>query len=252
MQTSRLWKRCRSKCERLAVDYLFRRPLRVRPAVPIISFTFDDFPLSALATGGNILRAYGSVGTYYVSLGLSGKQDACGQMFGMSDLKTLLEQGHELGCHTFEHYDSFDTAPGAFLQSIASNQDTLQTFLPDSTFRTFSFPKSVPRAITKWKVGHRFECCRGGGQTFNAGTADLNYLRAYFIEQARGDFAAVKQIIDRNRDANGWLIFATHDVCDNPTRFGCTPGFFEAVVRYAAGSAVQVMPVLQALHTLQR
>ena len=56
-----------------------------------------------------------------------------------------------------------------------------------------------------------------GGQTFNSGTADLNLLCAFFLEQSRDNPAAVKRLIDQNAKARGWLIFATHDVCASPS-----------------------------------
>ena len=71
-----------------------------------------------------------------------------------------------------------------------------------------------------------YECAGGGGQTFNAGIVDLNYLKAFFIEQSRDNFDVIKQTIDGNARAKGWLIFATHDVCDQPTRFGWYSRFF--------------------------
>ena len=91
-----------------------------------------------------------------------------------------------------------------------------------------------------------FSCARGGGQTFNTGIVDLNYLKAFFIEQSRDNFDAIKQTIDGNARAKGWLIFATHDVCDQPTRFGCFPGFFEKVVDYAIQSKATILPVFRA------
>jgi hypothetical protein len=76
---------------------------------------------------------------------------------------------------------------------------------------------------------------------------DLNYLNAFFIEQCKGDFDQVKRTIDANARANGWLIFATHDVCGSPTRFGCTPQFFGQVVQYAADSGAAILPMREAL-----
>lgn len=242
--------RAQSKYRRACADYLFRRLFAIDSSSALISFTFDDFPLTALSAGGSILQKYGRVGTYYVSLDLAGKQEASGPMFALRDLAILREQGHELGCHTFQHCDSSGTASRVFLDSVDSNQRALQDLFPGAVFRTFSFPKSAPRARTKQGVGRRFECCRGGGQAFNAGLADLNYLRAYFLEQARGDFSAVKQIINQNREAKGWLIFATHDICEHPSAYGCTPDFFEAVVRYAVESGAVILPVAQALERL--
>ena len=70
---------------------------------------------------------------------------------------------------------------------------------------------------------------------------------AYFLEKNRDDIGRVKAMIDRNSRDHGWLILATHDICDSPTPYGCKPGFFEEVVRYAIGSGASVLPVIEAL-----
>src|ERR1044071_9553828 len=74
----------------------FSMPLAVRTTFPLISFTFDDFPRSAFLEAGSILTRYGLLGTYYVSLGLMGKQSHMGPMFQSEDLKQLAGLGHEL------------------------------------------------------------------------------------------------------------------------------------------------------------
>jgi len=242
-----LTRRVRSKYHRLCGEHLYRRPLMIVADLPVVSFTFDDFPSTALSTGGGILRKYGKVGTYYVSFGLAGKDDATGRMCTLEDLKKLRAEGHELGCHTYDHCDSGLTPSEAFLKSVRANSVALARQFPGASFRTLSFPKSAPRGRTKQLVAGFFECCRGGGQTFNAGTADLNNLRAYFLEQAKGDMDAIRRVIDQNQEAKGWLIFASHDVCYHPSPFGCTPELFDAVVRYTVESGALVLPVLKSL-----
>jgi hypothetical protein len=93
-------------------------------------------------------------------------------------------------------------------------------------------------------------CCRGGGQTFNSGTADLNYLSAYFLEKTRNNSRAAKDMIDLNKQARGWLILATHDICEQPSPYGCTPAFFSDIVQYAVNSGARILPVMQALDAL--
>ena len=90
---------------------------------PVISFTFDDFPRSALLNGGRILHDRGLAGTYYASLGLMGRTAPTGEIFKREDLEELIRQGHELGCHTFDHCDSWETAPAEFEASILRNRD---------------------------------------------------------------------------------------------------------------------------------
>jgi hypothetical protein len=85
----------------------------------------------------------------------------------------------------------------------------------------------------------------------NADTADLNQLCAYFLEKADGKFELVKALIERNAEARGWLIFATHDVAPDASPYGCTPEFFKNVVQYAVDSGAQVLPVVKALKVIQ-
>jgi peptidoglycan/xylan/chitin deacetylase (PgdA/CDA1 family) len=209
----------------------------------MISFTFDDFPRSALSNGGATLRQHGFSGTYYASFGLMGQQRSTGEIFRCDDLQELIREGHELACHTFDHCDSWKTTPDAFEASIVRNRQAAAQHVPGVTLKSLSYPISWPRPATKRRIASLFECARGGGQTFNAGVTDLNYLQAFFIEQTRGDFDPIKQIIDDNTHATGWLIFATHDVSHNPTRFGCTPALFERIVDYAKKSGAHVLPV---------
>ena len=180
-----------------------------------------------------------------------GKKAPTGEIFTREDLDELVRQGHELACHTFDHCDSWDTAPVEFEASILRNQRAVDERLPGTGLRSLSYPISYPRPETKRRMEKHFSCARGGGQTFNTGIVDLNYLKAFFIEQSRDNFDAIKQTIDGNACAKGWLIFATHDVCDQPTRFGCFPGFFEKVVDYAIQSKATILPVFRAWQYLR-
>jgi len=219
---------------------------------PVISFTFDDFPRSALLTAGTILHQRGFAGTYYASFGLMGSRGPTGEIFVREDLDELVRHEHELACHTFDHCDSWGTASNEFEASILRNQRAVAERLPGTKLDSLSYPISWPRPETKRRVATYYECARGSGQTFNAGTEDLNYLKAFFIEQSRGNFAEIKQVIDANARAKGWLIFATHDVCDQPTRFGCTPAFFERIVEYSAKSGAIVLPVHAAFRRIRQ
>jgi peptidoglycan/xylan/chitin deacetylase (PgdA/CDA1 family) len=242
-----------------------RRQLAVRTQVPLISFTFDDFPRSAFLNAGAILGRYGIRATYYVSMSLAGNQSQMGPMYQTEDLKELARMGHELGCHTFGHCHSWNTPPDIYEKAILDNQQALNEVLPGTAFQTFSYPYSGPRLPVKQIAGRHFLCCRGGGlragrfllrhhaggQTFNSGTTDLNLLCAFFLEQSRENPEAVKRLIDQNAQARGWLIFATHDVCERPSKFGCTPDFFEQVVQWSLESGARLLPVVEALEELK-
>jgi hypothetical protein len=246
-----LWARVHGSYQRNAARRLFSRPFTVNPPGPIVSFTFDDFPRSAWLVGGAILERFQIRGTYYASFGLIGTTGPTGPIFEPGDVKRLLERGHEIGSHTFDHCHSWDTSRNVFERSILKNDAALKSLVSNASFRTFAYPISPPRPLTKRQAARHFACCRGGGQIVNSGSTDLNYLHACFLEQTRNDVEIVKSLIDRNRQACGWLILATHDVDGNPTRYGCTPDFFESVVRYAVNSGSRILPVIEALDELQ-
>lgn len=239
--------RVRGRYERNVSSHLFKRRLQLRLSRPIVSFSFDDFPKNALTAGGTILRRHGVVGTYYASLGLMGQVVPTGLMFDSDDLAQLNDEGHELGCHTYSHCHSWDTASPVFEADIIRNQRALAGLCPDQSFRTFSYPISNPWPLTKMRVRGHYRASRAGGQCGNVGVIDLNQLSAFFLEKCQGDFASIRAIIDRNAASCGWLIFATHDVSELPTPYGCTPAFFEAVVEHTIESGAVVLPVGRAL-----
>jgi peptidoglycan/xylan/chitin deacetylase (PgdA/CDA1 family) len=225
--------------------------LLIQSATPLVSFTFDDFPRSALLVGGTILRRFGLTGTYYASFGLMGQTAPTGSIFERRDLDVLLEQGHELGCHTFDHCHSWETQTELFEKSILQNEKARREIIPGVHFKTLSYPISPPRPLTKRRAAAHFAACRGGGQTFNVGMTDSTYLAAYFLEKSRDKPEAVNSVIEQNRRARGWLILATHDISRNPTPYGCTPEFFERIVRSAVASGARILPVGEALDALR-
>ncbi len=222
----------------------------VRPRFPVISFTFDDFPRSALHVAGSILKQNGVRGTYYVSMGLMDQTIPAGTGFSASDLRQTVVAGHELGCHTFHHCHAWETSPQEFEASILANQKMLQHVIPGATFKTLSYPISCPRPETKRRAAGHFLCSRGGGESFNLGITDRNNLQAVFLEKNTTNEDGIKRLIQDNGKAKGWLIFATHDVEEKPSPFGCTPAFFETVVKASIESGAPLLPVGEAWETI--
>jgi len=248
MPVDSLWTRAKNKVLRTSGMAVFRRLVKVELEHPIVSFTFDDFPRSALYAGGAILEHRGCPASYYASAGLMGRAE--GDLFLAEDLPRLLKAGHELGCHTFHHCHALYTWPGRFEASIVENRRALAEVVPGLGIRTSAYPNSDPNAGVKRVAARHAACCRGGGQTINHGMADLNSLKAFFLEQSRERPEEILEIIRENRDAHGWLIFATHDVSNNPTKYGCPPALFEQVVDATLASGARILTVAQACDLL--
>ena len=126
----------------------------------------------------------------------------------------------------------------------------LDELIPEAAFGSFSYPIIGPSSAIKRRTGRCYRCCRGGGQRFNVGRIDLNLLSAYFLEKSRDNPSLVKEVIDGNRLGRGWLIFATHDISKTPTPYGCTPSFFEDIVKYSLDSGATILPVAKALDAI--
>jgi peptidoglycan/xylan/chitin deacetylase (PgdA/CDA1 family) len=229
----------------------FQRRISLNLSSPVISFSFDDFPQSALHVGGAILKDRGLTGTYYVSLGLLGTEAPAGRLCTVEDLAIAMREGHELGCHTYSHCDSWNTDSGVFERTLVQNREALTTIIPGASFRTFSYPINSPRPSVKRVSARHFAGCRGGGQVSNLRVADLNQLSAYFLEKARGDRRPIRDIIEQNSRAKGWLIFATHDVCSRPSPYGCDVEFFREVVEESIRSGSRILPVADALDVIR-
>jgi peptidoglycan/xylan/chitin deacetylase (PgdA/CDA1 family) len=250
MNVSAIRTKAKFRLRREIATRLARRPIPMRNAEPIISFTFDDFPRSALLQGGAILCEYGVTGTFFASFGLMGRMEPTGEIFSAKDLPELERQKHEIGCHTFDHCHSWETSAAVFEESIARNKAALAQYMPTRIFQTFSYPISGPNYEIKQRIANHFACCRGGGQSFNIGTADLNHLTSFFIEQSRDQLDVIERVLEENARRCGWLIFSTHDVSEMPTRFGCTPKCFAEVVRLSKQSGARILPVIEALHVV--
>lgn len=250
MNFANLMTRARGKYQRTASDLLQRRPLAMRNSRPLVSFTFDDFPRNALYRGGAILEQHQARGTYFASFGLTGSTAPTGEIFREPDVAHLLEHGHEIGCHTFQHCDSWDTNAASYQAALERNQQALERVAPGIRMRSFGYPLTTPSPANKKVAGGRFAACRGGGQTYNSGELDRNLLKSFFLEKSVHDPQAVKDLITRSAAANGWLIFSTHDVDENPTRFGCTPAFFEQVVAWSRESGAEIATIAAGLEAM--
>lgn len=245
-----LW--VRNKWRRLLIERCARLDFPLKSEIPYISFTFDDFPRSAFLVGGRILQKYGAHGTFYVSMQLLDRETSVGLIVSRDDLQALVKEGHEVGCHTFDHLDGTVSSPEDFEQSIEKNRLAYQEVIGDGHLGGFAYPLNGPGIRVKRAVRTHFVYCRYGGQTFNQRLIDLALLKAYFLDWRNvDDLSAVKDIIAKNNAARGWLIFATHDIAEDPTRYGCRPEFFEEVVRLSIVSGARVLPVMKVCKELR-
>lgn len=190
--------RLRNHYKRIMSSYFSKHMCKIKNSEPIISFAFDDFPRTSYLVGGSILNKYRFKATYYVSFGLMGKNLPVGEAFVQDDIVNLLKDGHELGCHTYDHYESWETSVDVFNKSIIANRNALKSKFPDVEFRSFSYPKTNPHPKIKVIANKYFDTCRGGDQNYNSLQVDLNLLKSYFIDKKnRENLIELKSLINK-------------------------------------------------------
>ncbi len=177
--------RMQNRYRRSLSTFFGRRMVHLKSRFPIISFTFDDFPQSALRQGGAILKSHEARGTYYISLGLMGSEIPAGLGFSAEDLRQAVADEHELGCHTFAHCNAWETKPDVFEKSIVDNKNALEQFLSGSVFRTLSYPIDYPRPQTKRRAARHFVCCRGAARLLMREQLMQTISTAFFLEKSR-------------------------------------------------------------------
>ena len=222
------------------------RPARFTSPDGVVSFTFDDFPKSALSAGGGILEQCGTRGTYYVSMDLAGIDRVVGPMFDHEDIRAAHRAGHEIACHTHTHLDCGASGTRSILTSLCDNAVALSSVIEGFLPTNFAYPYGRVSPMAKRVLGRRFSSCRGIREGINHGTIDLADLMTVSLYDSHFDETEVRRLIEYNRSVAGWLIFYTHDVVDTPSPFGCRPRQLAAVVAYAARHTT-ILPVRDAV-----
>jgi peptidoglycan/xylan/chitin deacetylase (PgdA/CDA1 family) len=212
---------------------------------PIVSFTFDDFPRSALENGGALLERYGFKGTYYACLGLMNKVTELGELFAASDLRQLVAAGHELGCHTYGHESCRDVESAELRRSCDTNRRKAAELLDGYRLGHFAFPNGHVTVSAKSELSTIYKTLRCGQRGVNRDPIDLILLRANAVD-SRYSLADLKILLEKNTKTSGWTILYMHDIRPSPSRFGCTIGQFHDVISMVIDAGAEVMTVGEA------
>jgi len=228
---------------------LFRRQVRLDLPYPIASFTFDDFPRSALHIGGQLLKQFDARGTYYASLGLMNTEHITqGPCFTREDLDVLLADGHELGCHTYAHVGARQKGLVVFEEEIRRNRLHMAQILPGHALDNFAYPGGEVTLRLKRRMRNHALSSRGTYTGINRRWVDLDLLLCQNLRE-HIPLANAQRVVDSCCEDPGWLIFYVHDVRDKPSPGGCTPEYMQAVLQIVAEKC-RIMTVGAALELI--
>jgi peptidoglycan/xylan/chitin deacetylase (PgdA/CDA1 family) len=236
------------KLRRRAVRLMHRRPLAVAPGRPMVSFSFDDAPLTAATTGAALLEARGLRGTFYVSAGLAGADAPMGVCAQADDYRRLADAGHEIACHTYSHLDCGRASAAAALVDTARNADSLASW-GVSAIESFAYPYGDVAAGPKGALADRFSTLRALHHGLIEAGTDLNQTPAVGIEGEDGEQVA-RRWMAQAQARNAWLILYTHDVRPSPSPWGCTPDVLARLIDEAVAGGFEVATVGAVAKTL--
>lgn len=234
------------------IDHKLARVLPARrmdfaPDRPIVSFTFDDVPVSALANGASILERHCVRGTFYVAGGIAGQEHDGQPMLTAEGYRELIACGHEIGHHTFTHRTAWSLGRG-YARDAKHNDEYLGAILPIPA-RNFAFPYGRATYASRNIIRRRFRSARGAENGINRMGSDLDLLHSVGIE-SHMRVEELRHWIDNAVVTPGWLIFLTHDVQEAPSPYGTTPAVLEALVAHAIANGCDVLTVDAALDRL--
>jgi len=211
------------KLRRRASKLLYRKPAHIDGQTrPLLTFSFDDAPLTATTTGAEILETHGFKATYYISAGLMGQDSHFGLYADAAHVRSLHDRGHEIACHTLTHIDCGRAKASEIALSVDDNQKLIQSLGMKSS-ETFAYPYGDVSPQAKKVLKTRYIASRALHHGLITTGTDLNQTPAIGIEGDNGKALALEWMQRARATPQSWLVLYTHDVRENPSPWGCTP-----------------------------
>ncbi len=233
----------KGKLRRRVARLQHRRPTAPRLGAPLISFSFDDAPLSAFTAGARVLERHGARGTYFVCAGTAGQTGSVGQLGDRADILHAQATGHEIACHTYSHLDCGRADADSVTKDVARNTRTLEAWGVAQP-ETFAYPYGDVGPGAKKVLSKRFTLARALHQGVIEAGADLAQAPAVGVEGEKGEARALHWM-DQAVRRKAWLILFTHGVEEALTPYGCTTAAFERIVSQAVAQDFEIVTVAE-------
>ncbi|HAR32982.1 MAG TPA: hypothetical protein DCR95_02515 [Desulfobacter sp.] len=225
----------------LKIASINKKNINISSLPPMVSFTFDDAPVSSFVNGGAVLEQFGFNGTYYVAAGLMGKITNVGQIADMEIIAHYGQRGHEIGNHTFDHMDCLKAGIESIKQNIQMNRSAMNSLISNS----FAYPYGSRDARTRFAISRCTDSARGISFGINKGLIDLWDLKAAQV-YSQNSMDDCFSLVSECAANGGWLIFYTHDVNETPSAYGCKPEEFTQLVKAVRNNYLTVATVEKA------
>lgn len=235
------------RASRFLSRFTDRRMLALDGERGVVSFSFDDAPMSACIAGAAALERHGARGTYYIAGGLTDGTELGLPCHSEAALRDLLAAGHQLGAHSFDHVP-VDRMGGRQRKSQFDRGDAFLARLGvDPATMDFAYPLGAVSVGAKHDCARRFRSSRATGGGAQLGFADLNALKSHRLYRSEPDGVAYQDVLAQTAGQRGWLVVNTHEVDDGDGPYGCSPQALDRAVQQALDAGCRVLTVGAAL-----
>ena len=223
------------------------RPVVLKNEKPIVTFTFDDVPETALTEGARLLEQAKARGTFYISTALLGRRTAHWTVIDAEGVRELHRGGHEIGLHGHAHVPVGLRGDREFAADIARNRETLRSIDPSALAENFAYPYGLASFARKLRLSKLVRSSRGVESGVNSGTIDAQFIRSVALGEASIGYAELERYLDQAIDNNGWLVFFTHDVGDAPSPYGVSRRMLDYAIEASIRRGIDILTLNAAL-----
>lgn len=235
----------RDRLQMAALNIFKARPIKCRLKTPLVSFSFDDAPKSAISIGASMLETAGVRGTFYLTGSHCGQSFEGVEQYSTDDVKLLNKNGHEIACHSFGHGRFRQRSTSEINQDLGHNHAFFHNILGanNQNLDSFAYPYGEFDSQSRELVAERFLCGRGVYRGVNCGTMDFANLRTTPLEKRRFSTKYLQTHLTKAIKQNGWIIFFTHDIADDCTNYGSTPEILQETIDAVNAQGIEIVTV---------
>ena len=235
-------------------ENIYTHKIDIKNDRAIFSFTFDDVPISAATNGANILEELNVTGTYYVALGMEGEIDVNDvnkrRFISNAEIKSLYNNGHDIGCHTYSHLNLRKSNTKDVVLDCDKNTRRLQNIIKITSIDHFAYPFGMVSPGGKRELGRKYKTLRTTDNGINTGKTDFTHLRAISLCSNSFDKDSIQATISEATKNKAWVIFYSHDICENPSEWGTNTEDFKWVVEQCAKSDGEILNMSHAFNKI--
>jgi len=223
------------------------RRVDVSLAAPACSITFDDVPRSAVTNGVPLLRQHGVKATFYVASGLRPEDG----FLSASDIRGLVSDGFDVGCHTFSHYSLYAGSVSGLAADAERNRVAFEQELGVPRAVAFSYPFGEVSVSAKRSLRAHYATLRSVYRGINGLGTDLLLLRANPVFSHAIRWEEVTRLLNTAVQQSGWVIFYTHGVESDPDKWSCTPEDLDRLIVECRRAGMAIRTVRSVSEDLQ-